>query len=68
MNAANRQKKLSKYKVLLTRDIQNSADLEVDARSAEEAEEIAHKLVNGSPTYWYGCQIIRIKAKAKVIR
>lgn len=69
MNSANRKSKLSKYEVTIKREIEHVAVVEVDARNAEEAVDMANNMVDEpKSTYWREGDVLSQTAKAKVMR
>lgn len=68
MNAANRKAKLTKYTVKLRREVEYVAEMEIDARSAEEAEGIASASVDNDPGIWREGDVTSQSVKAKVAR
>jgi nicotinate-nucleotide pyrophosphorylase len=66
---ANRKAKLSKYEVIIKRQIEHVATVEVEARTAEEAQQVAENAVdNVGANYWREGDVISQSAKVKVIR
>lgn len=69
MAGASRQKKMSKYAVTLKREIEHTAVVEVEARSTEEAIDMANNIVDEPKSnYWREGDVISHTAKAKVVR
>ena len=69
MSGASRKAKLSKYVVTLRREVEYVAHLDVEARSLEEAVDIANNVVdNSSGGYWVEGDVTSHTAKAKVVR
>jgi hypothetical protein len=66
---ANRKAKLSKYEVVIKRQIEHVATLEIEARTAEEAQQMAENEVDDvGSNYWREGDVICQSAKVKVIR
>jgi len=69
MNRANRKMKLSRYEVTIKREIEYVAVLEIDARNAEEAQQIAETTVDEvNSRVWREGDVISQNMKVKVIR
>ena len=69
MTGAARKAKMSKYVVTIRRQIEQVAVLEVEARNAEEAADVAMTSVDGAgASHWSEGVIISQDAKAKIIR
>lgn len=69
MAGASRQKKMSKYEVTIKREVEYTATVEVEARSAEEAVDMANNVVDEpKSTYWREGDVLSHTAKAKVVR
>ena len=68
MAGAARKSKLTKYEVTVKRQMEHVAVVEVEARSAEEACDIANNVIDDGSTRWNEGDIICQDAKAKVIR
>jgi hypothetical protein len=66
---ANRKTKLSKYEVIIKRQIEHVATVEIETRTAEEAQQIAENEVDDAGSnYWREGDVISQSAKVKVIR
>lgn len=66
MNRSNRKTKLSRYEVTLKREIEYTAVVEVNARSVEEAKQIAENAVDDmKPSPWREGDLISSSTKAK---
>lgn len=69
MAGAARKIKLSRYEVTIKREIEHRAVIEVEARSAEEAEQIAEAEADEPNSgHWREGDIISASVKAKLIR
>jgi hypothetical protein len=69
MAGAARKSKLTKYEVTIKREIEHVAVVEVEARSAEEAVDMANNLVDDpKANYWREGDVLSHTAKAKVQR
>ncbi len=66
MSGASRKTKLSRYEVTLKREIEHTAVVEVNARSAEEAKEIAENSVDDmKPSPWREGDLMASSTTAK---
>lgn len=73
MNRANRQSKTNKYAVRLKREVEYVCDLQIEARSVEEAEGVALATADNtdnesSPGFWAQSRVLHQSAKARVLR
>lgn len=68
MSGAARKNKLSRYCVTLKRDVEFTATIEVEARSAEEAEDLANGRIDADPSLWQEGATTWRSAKAKINR
>lgn len=69
MNGANRKAKLSKYQVTITREIEHTAVVEVEARNAEEAEEVGLAVADAADSrHWREGDVLSQTVKAKIVR
>jgi hypothetical protein len=70
MNRSNRKAKLSTYEVKVRRKVEHTAVIQVEARSAEEAEQVAINAVDNleNQNLWREGDVIDETAKAKLIR
>ncbi len=69
MAGAARKTKLSKYEVTIKRQIEHVAVIEVEARSAEEAEDMAKNEADEPRSgHWREGDVISENIKAKLIR
>lgn len=69
MAGAARKSKLTKYEVIIKRQIEHVATIEVEARNAEEAEEIGKREADEPRSgHWREGDIISESVKAKVLR
>lgn len=69
MAGASRKTKLSKYEVTITREIRHVARLEVDARNAEEAEQMAQAEADEPRSgHWREEDVLAQNVKVKLVR
>lgn len=69
MAGAARKKKFSKYEVTLTREVEYTAVVEVEARTAEEAKETALGVADAvGANNWREGDVTNYSALVKVIR
>jgi len=69
MAGAARKSKLSKYEVIIKRQIEHVATIEVEARNAEEAQEIGEREADEPrSTHWREGDVISQDIKVKVLR
>ena len=68
MAGAARKSKLTKYEVTVKRQIEMVATVEIEARSKEEAEDIAMNVIDDGSTRWNEGDIIAMSAQVKVLR
>ncbi len=69
MAGASRKMKLSKYTVVIKREVEHTAHVDVEARNAEEAQQIAETMVDEpGANYWREGDVISQTAKVKVQR
>lgn len=69
MAGAARKSKLTKYEVTIKREVEYTAVVEVEARSAEEAQDMANNIVDEPKSkYWREGDVVSHTAKAKVLR
>lgn len=68
MAGASRKSKLSKYKVTVTREVVQTITLELEARSAEEAQDIASANASAYDANRWVQSVMCQSAKAKVVR
>ncbi len=69
MNRSNRKTKLSKYTVTIKREIEHTAVVEVEARSVEEAEQVAEVAADEPKSgYWREGDVIDEKVTARLVR
>lgn len=68
MNGAQRKTKLSTYEVTLTLDIEAKTVVTVDARNAEEAEQVALNIADNRHRSLWTEEVVAACAKAKVKR
>jgi hypothetical protein len=67
MNRANRKAKLSKYEVVVTRQIEQVITLMVEARSKEEAQDVATNIANDDGRSWMST-VVNQNAKVRKLR
>ena len=66
---ANRKAKLSQYVVIIKRQIEHVATIEVEARTAEEAQEMGEREADEPRSgHWREGDVISQDVKVKVIR
>jgi hypothetical protein len=69
MAGAARKSKLTKYEVTIKREIEHTAVVEVEARSSEEAADMAVNIVDElKPSPWREGDVLSMSTKAKVSR
>lgn len=69
MAGASRKTKMSKYQVTIKREIEHTAVVDVEARSVEEAVDMANNIVDEPKSnYWREGDVLSHTAKAKVVR
>ena len=69
MHRANRKAKLSRYIVTLKREVEFTAEIEVEARSAEEAQDTAANMADDArASFWREGDVTSESAKAKLVR
>lgn len=69
MAGAARKSKLTKYEVTIRREVEHTAVVEVEARSAEEACGMAENVVDTlRPSPWREGDVVSMSAKARVSR
>lgn len=70
MNQANRKSKFSKYEVVVRREVEYTQTLEVEARTVEEACDVAKAVVDDLDHMrdWREGSVMSETAKAKVLR
>jgi hypothetical protein len=67
MAGASRQKKLSKYIVMVRHEVEYTTEVRVEARSTDEAEQIAEAMVPELEPLTGTAKIVSLTAKAKRI-
>jgi len=69
MAGAARKTKLSKYEVTIKREVEHTAVIEVEARNADEAKEVAEAAADAAnANHWREGDIVSQTAKVKVMR
>jgi DTW domain-containing protein YfiP len=69
MSGASRKTKLSKYEVVIKRQVEHVATVEVEARTIEEAEQKAEAAADAPhANYWREGDVIDQSVRAKVLR
>ncbi len=69
MAGAARKSKLTKYEVTIKREIEHVAVVEVEARSSEEAADMAVNVVDEQkPSPWREGDVLAMSTKVKVLR
>lgn len=69
MKSANRKSKLSKYEVTIKREIEHVAVIEVEARSAEEAQGMAENEADEAHSrHWREGDVLSQNIKVKRLR
>jgi len=69
MAGAARKSKLSKYEVIIKRQIEHVATIEVEARNAEEAQEIGEREADEPRSnHWREGDVVSQDIKVKVLR
>ncbi len=69
MNRSNRKTKLSTYEVVIKREIEHTAVVTVEARSLEEAQDIAKVNADAADSrYWREGDVLSETVKGKLVR
>jgi hypothetical protein len=69
MAGAARKSKLSKYEVTIKREVEYTAVVELEARNADEAKDIAEANADAAgANYWREGDVVSQTAKVKVLR
>jgi len=68
MTGASRQKAYRTYEVTVRREVEYTQVVEVEARSAEEACDVAKNTVDNPHARWNEGDLVSMTCKAKVLR